>query len=181
MRQVNWWSSLTSLEPWTAILALNFYRKKCIEYQFTARLKNTVGFFIHLVFQWNSQALKELIARFKSGCILNLRRKHFSWWSSLQDVMLHYYLITQFVSSQKDILNPCYRLRSPIVECWHHDWCLLQTFLLSGGDRWINTPGINGRRSHHFHAQKKVQVLLIDYGAHLDAVDADGSTPRPVW
>ena len=55
---------------------------------------------------------------------------------------------------------------------------LLQTFLHSGGDRWINTPGVNGRRPLHHSIPKDVEVLLIDYGAHLDAVDADGSTPE---
>ena len=55
---------------------------------------------------------------------------------------------------------------------------LLQTFLHSGGDRWINTPGINGRRPLHHSVPNDVAVLLIDYGAHLDAVDADGSTPE---
>ena len=55
---------------------------------------------------------------------------------------------------------------------------LLQTFLHSGGDRWINTPGVNGRRPLHHHIPKNVEVLLIDCGAHLDAVDADGSTPE---
>ena len=53
---------------------------------------------------------------------------------------------------------------------------LLQTFLHSGGDKWINTPGENGRRPLHHSIPKDVEVLLIDYGAHLDAVDADGST-----
>ena len=55
---------------------------------------------------------------------------------------------------------------------------LLQTFLHAGGDRWINTPGVNGRRPLHLGVPKEVEVLLIDYGAHLDAVDAGGSTPR---
>ena len=55
---------------------------------------------------------------------------------------------------------------------------LLETFLHSGGDRWINTPGVNGRRPLHHSIPKDVEVLLVDYGAHLDAVDADGSTPE---
>ena len=55
---------------------------------------------------------------------------------------------------------------------------LLQTLLHSGGDRWINTPGVNGRRPLHLRIPREVAVLLIDYGAHLDAVDADGSTPE---
>ena len=55
---------------------------------------------------------------------------------------------------------------------------LLQTFLHSGGDRWINTPGVNGRHPLHHSVPKGVEVLLIDYGAHLDAVDAVGSTPE---
>ena len=55
---------------------------------------------------------------------------------------------------------------------------LLQTFLHSGGDRWINTPGVNGRRPLHLHIPREIAVLLIDCGAHLDAVDADGLTPK---
>ena len=55
---------------------------------------------------------------------------------------------------------------------------LLQTFLHSGGDRWINTPRVNGRRPLHHSVPKDVEVLLIEYGAHLDAVNADGSTPK---
>ena len=55
---------------------------------------------------------------------------------------------------------------------------LLQTFLHSGGDRWINTPGVNGHRPLHVRVPKDVAVMLLDYGAHLDAVDADGSTPK---
>ena len=55
---------------------------------------------------------------------------------------------------------------------------LLQTFLHSGGDRWINTPGVNGRRPLHLCVPKDVADLLVDYGAHLDAVDADESTPE---
>ena len=55
---------------------------------------------------------------------------------------------------------------------------LLQTFLHSGGDRWINTPGVNGRRPLHLDVPRVIADLLIDYGAHLDAVDADGSTPE---
>ena len=54
---------------------------------------------------------------------------------------------------------------------------LLQTFLHAGGDRWINTPGVNGWRPLHLGVPKEVEVLLINYGAHLGAVDADGSTP----
>ena len=49
---------------------------------------------------------------------------------------------------------------------------LLETFLHSGGDRWINTPGVNGRRPLHHSIPKDVEVLLID------VVDADGSTPE---
>ena len=55
---------------------------------------------------------------------------------------------------------------------------LLQTFLKSGGDRWINTPGVNGCRPLHLSLLKKVEVLLINCGAHLDAVAVDGSIPR---
>ena len=32
---------------------------------------------------------------------------------------------------------------------------LLQTYLHSGGDRWINTPGVNGRRSTSFSYSKR--------------------------
>ena len=55
---------------------------------------------------------------------------------------------------------------------------LLQTFLHSGGDKWINTPGVNGLRPLHLHISREFTDLLIDYGAHFDAVDADGSTPK---
>ena len=55
---------------------------------------------------------------------------------------------------------------------------LLQTFLHSGADRWINTPGVNGRRPLHYNVSKDVADLFVDYGAHLDAVDADESTPE---
>ena len=55
---------------------------------------------------------------------------------------------------------------------------LLKTFLKSGGDKWINTPGVNRCCPLHLICVlKEVQVLLIDHGAHLDAVDACGSTP----
>ena len=50
---------------------------------------------------------------------------------------------------------------------------LLQTFYKVMG---TNTPKVNGRRPLHFRLPKDAQVLLIDYGAHLDAVDTDGST-----
>ena len=55
---------------------------------------------------------------------------------------------------------------------------LIQTFLNSGGERWINTPGVHGHRPLHLDIPKEVEVLLVEYGAHLDAVDAGGSTPK---
>ena len=55
---------------------------------------------------------------------------------------------------------------------------LLETFLEGGGNRWINTPGgVNGYRPLH-GVPKQVKVLFIEHGAHLDAVDAYGSTPK---
>ena len=60
-------------------------------------------------------------------------------------------------------------LRSPL---------LIRTFLNGGEDRWINIPGVKGCRPLHLAATKHIKVLLIDFEAHLDNVNACGSTSK---